>query len=117
MIFCSCEQPGFQVLLGDYDFVTFATDVQWDFLKTRYEYSSTSKRGTAGYKPIEVCVHDLLCISRYRHISLQLNFDNEGVEICDPKSDVYSLGASILEILVGTNWKTCDNEVDMCIYQ
>ena len=56
LIFCCCEQPGFQVLLGDYDFVTFATNLPWDFSRTKFDYSSATKRGTVGYRPIEVWV-------------------------------------------------------------
>ena len=55
LIFCSCEQPGFCILLGDYDFVSFATNQKWDFTRTKFDYSKKSiKRGTHGYRPIEV---------------------------------------------------------------
>ena len=57
LISCSCEEPGFCVLLGDYDFISFATRENWDFTKTKFDYSKKStKRGTIGYRPIEVAI-------------------------------------------------------------
>ena len=55
LIFCSCEHSGFCILLGDYDFVSFATNQKWDFTTTKFDYSKKLiKRGTLGYRPIEV---------------------------------------------------------------
>lgn len=56
LLFCSCEQPGFCVLLGDYDFVSLPTNEKWDFERIHFDYSKKRKRGTLGYRPIEVCM-------------------------------------------------------------
>ena len=55
LIFCSCDQSGFCILLKDYDFVSFATNQRWDFTETKFDYSKKLiKPGTLGYRPIEV---------------------------------------------------------------